>query len=65
MLLSKSPSYKYTKDFVIPQPGQGKPVSILNGQKDCSLSKLPLLVRSIKKGIISTSNTLIIPIILY
>ena len=35
---------KKTIDFVIPQPGQGNPVIILNGQKDCSFSKLPELL---------------------
>jgi hypothetical protein len=50
---------------VIPQPGQGNPVSILKGQKDCSLSKFPELVCCIKKGTISVTSTPIIPKILF
>ncbi|WP_396180809.1 hypothetical protein [Flavobacterium sp.] len=50
---------------MIPQPGQGKPVTILNGQKDCSLSKFPKLFCCIKKGTISVTSTPIIPNILF
>ena len=50
---------------MIPQPGQGNPVSILKGQKDCSLSKLPELVCCTKKGTISVTSTPIIPKILF
>ena len=50
---------------MIPQPGQGNPVSILNGQKDCSLSKFPELFCCIKKGTISVTSTPIIPKILF
>ncbi len=37
-------------DFVIPQPGQGKPVSIFNGQNDCAWSRWPSWLPSIKKN---------------
>lgn len=49
----------------MPHPGQGKPVNILKGQRDCSLSKFPELFCSIKKGTISVTNTQIIPNILF
>lgn len=45
----------------MPQPGQGNPVSILNGQKDCSVSKCEWLLSIIKNGIISVINAPIIP----
>ena len=38
MLFSKSPLYKKINDLVMPQPGQGKPVSNLKGHIDCSVS---------------------------
>jgi len=53
MLLTKSPAYKKTNDLVIPQPGHGKPVSILNGQIDWSVSMCPILLTIIKYGIAS------------
>lgn len=50
----------------MPQPGQGKPVNILNGQYDCSFSKcLPVLLSIIKYGIASVIKAPTIPYILY
>ena len=47
---------------VIPQPAQGKPVSILKGQKDCSFSNdFPSEKIMIKNGIISVKKAPIIP----
>ncbi len=48
---------------MIPQPGQGNPVSILNGQKDCLLSSdLPTLLTIIIYG---TTSVIIAPAIPY
>ena len=52
-------------DFVMPQPGHGKPVSILNGQSDCAVSRWLLLLCNIMiYGISSASNAPMIPYIL-
>lgn len=45
----------------MPQPGHGKPVSILNGQKDCSVSRWLWLVSNIRNGTISVINAPMIP----
>ena len=50
----------------MPQPGQGKPVSILKGQKDCLFSKwVSILLSIIKYGIASVVAAPAIPYILY
>ncbi len=49
----------------MPQPGHGKPVSILKGQKDCAVSSWLVLLNSIMMyGIASTAKAPAIPYIL-
>lgn len=61
----KSPSYKKINDLVIPQPGQGNPVSNLKGHNDCSVSICLLSFWSIiKYGITSVNKAPAIPNIL-
>ncbi len=52
-------------DFTMPQPGQGSPVSILNGQNDWLSCKWPApgSNKMISRGITKNKNKAMIPVI--